>query len=159
MKIIQMLKKARKKLGLSQRKFAKFLGVSKSVYNRYELGKRNPPTIIVYKCSKILEIKVHFRRIDDLRSFSKDKNKIVKKGKDICKKLDILRRIKMVHLKKLAYRSKLPYWKCCAIISGKQVPTRKEVAKITYAMNFSPSILRENNFENLLKKYSTFLKY
>jgi len=151
MKTTQILKKTRKKLDFSQRKFAKFLCISKSAYNRYELGLRKPPRRIIKKCCRILGIKIYFRRTDDISRF--DKNKITCGHKKICKKLDILRRVKMYPIKRLSYHSHLPYWKCWAILSGNIIPKRKDVTKLVSTMNFSSKILRENNFKKLFQKY------
>ena len=71
MKKTQILKKARKKLAFSQRKFAKFLGISKSAYNRYELNRRYPPIEVIKKCCKILNIKIYCRRSDDIKNYGK----------------------------------------------------------------------------------------
>ena len=73
MKIISILKKARRKLKLSQRDFARFLGISKSAYNRYELGKRIPPKKVIEKCCCVFGIKIYFRRTEDLIKFCKNK--------------------------------------------------------------------------------------
>jgi transcriptional regulator with XRE-family HTH domain len=156
MKIISILKKARRKLKLSQRDFARFLGISKSAYNRYELGKRIPPKKVIEKCCCVLGIKIYFRRAEDLIKFCKNKfsQRFYKKNNRICKKLEFLRWKKMFHLKKISNRSDIPYWKCCGIFSGRIVPSRKEVSKLTRAMNFSPKILRENNFKKFFKTTS-----
>ena len=156
MKIISILKKARRKLKLSQRDFARFLGISKSAYNRYELDKRIPPKKVIEKCCCVLGIKIYFRRAEDLIKFCKNKfpSSFYKKNIKLCRKLEFLRRKKMLYFKKISYRSGIPYWKCYGIFTGRNVPSRKEVSKLTRAMNFSPKILRENNFKKLFKTTS-----
>jgi len=156
MKIISILKKARRKLKLSQREFARFLGISKSAYNRYELGKRIPPKKVIKKCCCVLGIKIYFRRTEDLIKFCKNKfpSSFYKKNIKLCRKLEFLRRKKMLHFKKISYRSGIPYWKCYGIFTGRIIPSRKEVSKLTRAMNFSAKILRENNFKKFFKTTS-----
>ena len=50
------IKKARKKLGLSQNDLAKRLKVSKSAISRYERGNRKPPHHIITKLKELLSI-------------------------------------------------------------------------------------------------------
>jgi len=143
-KAYQILKRAREKLGVSQRVFAKRLGVSKSAYNRYEHGLRKPPVTVVTKCCKMLGMKnVFFRRAEDG----------VKHNTMIGEKISLLRRLKLVPLKTLSYRSGVPYHRCKRIEKGKVYPTRKEVKKIASALGFSPTIFRKENFIRFLKKF------
>ena len=129
----QILKMARKKLGVSQRVFAKRLGVSKSAYNRYEHGLRKPPVAVVTKCCKMLGMKnIYFRRAEDG----------VKQNTMIGEKISLLRRLKLVPLKTLSYRSGVPYHR-----------TRKEVIKLASALGFSPSIFRKENFIRFLSRF------
>jgi transcriptional regulator with XRE-family HTH domain len=140
----QILKKAREKLGLSQRVFAQKLGVSKSAYNRYEHGLRKPPVAVVTKCCKILGMKnIFFRRAEDG----------VKHNTMIGEKISLLRRLKLVPLKTLSYRSGVPYHRCKKIEKGKLYPTREEVKKLAYALGFSPLIFRKENFVRFLSKF------
>ena len=50
------IKKARKKLGLSQNDLAKRLKVSNSAISRYERGNRKPPQYIITKLKELLSI-------------------------------------------------------------------------------------------------------
>jgi transcriptional regulator with XRE-family HTH domain len=140
----QILKKAREKLGLSQRVFAKRLGVSKSSYNRYERGLRKPPVAVVTRCCKILGMKnVFFRRAEDG----------VKHNTMIGEKISLLRKLKLFPLKALSYRSGISYNRCRRIEKGKVYPTRKEVRKLASALGFSPSIFRKENFIRFLSRF------
>ena len=140
----QILKMARKKLGVSQRVFAKKLGVSKSAYNRYERGLRKPPVAVVTRCCKILGMKnVFFCRAEDG----------VKQNTMIGEKISLLRRLKLVPLKTLSYRSGVPYHRCKKIEKGKLYPTRKEVIKLASALGFSPTIFRKENFVKFLSRF------
>jgi transcriptional regulator with XRE-family HTH domain len=140
----QILKRARKKLGLSQRMFAKKLGLSKSAYSRYEHGLRKPPVDVVTKCCKILGIKnVFFRRAEDG----------VKHNTMIGEKIALLRKLKLFPLKALSYRSGVSYRRCQKIEKGKVYPTREEVRKLALALGFSPSIFRKENFVRFLSRF------
>jgi len=140
----QILKKARKKLGVSQRVFAKRLGVSKSAYNRYEHGLRKPPVAVLTKCCKILGIKnIFFRRVEDG----------VKHDTMIGEKISLLRKLRLFPLKALSYRSGISYHRCQKIEKGKVYPTRKEVKKLASALGFSPSIFRKENFIRFLSRF------
>jgi len=118
MKIISILKKTRRKLKLSQRDFARFLGISKSAYNRYELGKRIPPKKVIEKCCCVLEIKIYSRRVEDFIKFCKNKfpSSFYKKNIKLCRKLEFLRIIIMFadnnyERENCYYR----YWACYTI--------------------------------------------
>jgi transcriptional regulator with XRE-family HTH domain len=135
---------ARKKLGVSQRVFAKKLGISKSAYNRYEHGLRKPTVAVVTKCCKMLGMKnVFFRRAEDG----------VKHNTMMGEKISLLRRLKLVPLKTLSYRSGVPYHRCKKIEKGKLYPTRKEVIKLASALGFSPTIFRKENFVKFLSRF------
>jgi transcriptional regulator with XRE-family HTH domain len=140
----QILKKAREKLGVSQRVFAQKLGVSKSAYNRYEHGLRKPPIGVLTKCCKILGMKnIFFRRVENG----------VKHNTMIGEKISLLRRLKLFPLKALSYRSGISYRRCQKIEKGKVYPTRKEVEKLALALGFSPSIFRKENFIRFLSRF------
>jgi len=140
----QILERAREKLGVSQRVFAKKLGVSKSAYNRYEHGLRKPPVAVVTRCCKILGMKnVFFRRAEDG----------VKHNAMIGEKISLLRKLRLFPLKALSYRSGISYNRCREIEKGKVYPTRKEVKRLAYALGFSPSIFRKENFIRFLSKF------
>jgi len=144
MRPYQILKKARRKLRLSQRMFAQKLGISKSAYNRYERGLRTPPVAVVTRCCKILGMKnVFFRRVEDG----------VKHNTMIGEKISLLRKLKLFPLKALSYRSGVAYHRCRRIEKGKVYPTRKEVRKLASALGFSPSIFRKENFIRFLSKF------
>jgi transcriptional regulator with XRE-family HTH domain len=140
----QILKKAREKLGVSQRVFAQKLGVSKSAYNRYEHGLRKPPVVVVTKCCKILGIKnIFFRRVEDG----------VKHNTMIGEKISLLRKLRLFPLKALSYRSGMSYRRCWEIEKGRVYPTREEVKKLAFALGFSPSIFRRENFVRFLSRF------
>jgi transcriptional regulator with XRE-family HTH domain len=140
----QILKKAREKLGVSQRVFAQKLGVSKSAYSRYEHGVRKPPVAVVTKCCKILGIKnTFFRRAEDG----------VRHNTMIGEKISLLRRLKLFPLKVLSYRSGISYRRCQKIEKGNVYPTREEVKKLALALGFPPSIFRRENFVRFLSKF------
>ena len=142
--ISKILVKARRKLGISGREFARRLGVSKSAYFRYEKGERKPPVEVVKKCCRILGIPFYFRRAED--GLNNRQNLIGRK-------ISLLRRIKFMPLKALSLRSGISYSRCYDIEAGRIVPTRKEISKIAKALGVSPTIFRKENFVKFLLKY------
>lgn len=152
-KILSILRQARKKLGLSKRQFAKYLKISKSAYCNYEAGKRTPPDFVLRRCCEILKIPFYFRRAEDLNTRRILSSDTVLIGT----KIDLLRKIKLYSLKLLSYRSRIPYHRCVKIVKNKVIPTRKEVRQLAYALGFSPTVFRRQNFVKLLSKYTPIL--
>jgi transcriptional regulator with XRE-family HTH domain len=148
MKCCNLLKEARLKKNLSQRKFAKMLKVSKSSYNRYERGLCTPPAEIIKKCCLILNYTPPLRRAEDG----------VCNKSPIGQRILILRQIKLMPLKALSVRSNIPYRRCVKIERGEVIPTRKEVSQIASALGFSPTIFRQENFINFVSKYKMLIK-
>lgn len=133
-----LVKRARKKLGLTIRQFAKKLGVSKSALHNYETGKREPPWHVLLACCKILGIKMMFRRYDD----GVNPKSLVPIGQ----KISLLRRIKFITVKGLSYLSGIPSWKLYAIEKGEVYPNREETKKIADALKIPVNLFRDKNF-------------
>ena len=53
---MERLKETRKKAGLTQKQIAKLIGISKSSYGHYEIGRRNLPVEIAKDIGKALDI-------------------------------------------------------------------------------------------------------
>lgn len=53
---MERLKKTRKKAGLTQKQIAKLIGISKSSYGHYEIGRRKLPVEIAKDIGKALDI-------------------------------------------------------------------------------------------------------
>lgn len=53
---MEKLKETRKKAGLTQKQIAKLIGISKSSYGHYEIGRRKLPVEIAKDIGKALDI-------------------------------------------------------------------------------------------------------
>lgn len=53
---MERLKETRKKAGLTQKQIAKLIGISKSSYGHYEIGRRKLPVEIAKDIGKALDI-------------------------------------------------------------------------------------------------------
>lgn len=62
----QILKRARKKLGLNQSSFAKQFGKSQGSFSKYESGNVPPPSEVIMRCMNILNTDQISDSVDDL---------------------------------------------------------------------------------------------